>query len=431
MFFLYRSLAWRGLRLVCLPLFLLTAFAGAVQAQQPAPDSGQRIRLFINCRANNCFEAYLKTELSFFQTVRDLAQADVQVLVVGQETAAGGTRYALDFIGQKQFQGMRDTAEVITQAAETDAAMRERLLHTIESGLAPFVVRTPWRHSMHVSYDQREGAALNNVADPWHNWVASISCYGSTEGESNRSVVASDNSVYVSKITPTHKAVLDGWYSYRRTRFTIADETVNVGVSNGGMRGYYAHALNDHWSAGGFVSAWYDQYRNIKAHYRLAGAVEYSVFPYRENVKRQLRIGYQTGMRHYSYYDTTVYNRIAEYRPYQQFVVVAIWAQPWGSVDALFQANALWDNLRQNRLRARLGTEVRLAQGLNLSLYGSGAVVNDQISLSRDEVDAAQLLLRGAQLPTSVLYDLTVGFTYTFGSRNNSIVNPRFNSIDE
>jgi hypothetical protein len=81
-------------------------------------------------------------------------------------------------------------------------------------------------------------------------------------------------------------------------------------------------------------------------------------------------------------------------------------------------------------MTAQLSMSIRLLQGLNLTVGGSGSVVNDQISLSKIVASEEQLLLRGSQLPTSVLYRMNVGFNFTFGSTNNSIVNPRFQQID-
>jgi len=408
---------------VCAILFCRTA-----RAQE---DTAARIRVFFNCRGGDCFEDFLRGELSFFQTVRDLAQADVQVFIVPQETAAGGQRYGLRFIGQKAFAGMQDTASYTTEPQATEASMREGLAQAIGTGLAPFVMRSSWRSAIRVQYPVREGEQLMTAHDPWRAWVFSLGIYGSVDGESNRRALQSDNNLTISKITPTHKTVLDGWYSSSRTTFTYDTTNVKVTVSSGGLRPYYAHALDDHWSVGAFGSVWYDRFRNIRLHYRLAPAVEYNIFPNRENLRRQLRIGYHAGIRRFAYYDTTVYNKLTEWRPYQQLAIFGAAAQPWGSVNGLLQYNAYLDNLRQNRFSANVAMSVRIAQGLAVNFDGSGTIVNDQISLSKQRASEEELLLRGTQLPTSVLYSMGVGLTFTFGSTNNSIVNPRFQRIDD
>ena len=428
------SLKTLALSLLCTVTIVgAAAFSGFSQNSSPvqSADSTARIRLFINCRASDCFEDFFKTELSFFQTVRDQAQADVQVFLIQQETAGGGQRYTLRFIGQQEFVGVEDSSTVITEAAATEADARARLLTAITTGLVPYVMRTSWRDAIRVSFPTRSGDALLAVRDPWRAWVFTLGISGNIDGESNRRSMRTENYGAITKITPTHKTVLNAWYEATRTRITYDTVDVKVTVSSGGIRPYYAHALGDHWSVGILGSVWYDRYRNIRLHYRLAPAVEYNIFPHRENTRRQLRIGYQIGQRRYEYYDTTVYDILGEWRPYQQLAVVAAAAQPWGSLSGLLQYNAFLNNLRQDRYSARLQMSVRLARGVNFTVNGSGSIVNDQISLSKRAASEEQLLLRGQQLPTAVLYAMGVGLNVVFGSTNNSIVNPRFEGIDD
>jgi len=74
---------------------------------------------------------------------------------------------------------------------------------------------------------------------------------------------------------------------------------------------------------------------------------------------------------------------------------------------------------------------LRLFEGFSLNVEGSFSLVNDQISLARRVASEEEFLLRGAQLPTRLLYECRVGLMYTFGSTNNSIVNPRFENMDD
>ncbi len=412
-------------------LFVTVLLGCSAPGRAQSTDSTPRIRIFLNCGLYDCFQDFMRSELSFFHFVRDMAQADVQVFILPQSTAAGGIRYTIRFLGQGALFGeITDSATVTTAQMDTEAQMREALLAAVQAGLAPYVLRTPWRGAVAVRYPVRTGTDLILSRDRWRGWVFSIGLLGSVDGESNRRTSSTENYANVTRITPTHKTVLNAWYEASRTGVTLDSVDVRVSVSNGGVRPYYAHALGPRWSVGILGSAWYDEYRNIRLHYRLAPAVEYNIFPHTENTRRQLRIGYQAGLRRFRYYDTTVYDKLIEYRPYQQLAVVAAFAQPWGSVSGLLQYNAYLDNLRQNRFSATARMSVRVLQGLTVTVDGSGSAVRDQISLSKRTASEDQLLLRGAQLPTSVLYNLSVGLAYTFGSTNNSIVNPRFNDID-
>ena len=108
-----------------------------------------------------------------------------------------------------------------------------------------------------------------------------------------------------------------------------------------------------------------------------------------------------------------------------------MYAQPWGSINGALVARSYLDDFSQHRLTARLALSLRLVEGLRLTLAGSGAYVQDQLSLLKRPPSEEELLLGATQLPTQVLYSTTIGFAYTFGSVNNSIVNVRFAGMEE
>ena len=47
-------------------------------------------KLFLNCPNVNCFDDYVRTELPFFDYVRDRHQCDIEILVTNQSTGASG-----------------------------------------------------------------------------------------------------------------------------------------------------------------------------------------------------------------------------------------------------------------------------------------------------------------------------------------------------
>jgi hypothetical protein len=69
---------------------------------------------------------------------------------------------------------------------------------------------------------------------------------------------------------------------------------------------------------------------------------------------------------------------------------------------------------------------LRIAKGLSLNLYGSYSIIHDQLSLVKGGVTPEEILLQIKQLETQYSYYLSVGFSYTFGSIYNNVVNPRF-----
>src|SRR5687767_13377982 len=84
----------------CLLLALLPCASVA-----QAPDStSPGLRVFLDCQ--QCDEEYLRTEIGFVDYVRDRQAGDVHVLVTTQQTGAGGTEYAMRFVGQGRFAGI-------------------------------------------------------------------------------------------------------------------------------------------------------------------------------------------------------------------------------------------------------------------------------------------------------------------------------------
>jgi hypothetical protein len=73
-------------------------------------------------------------------------------------------------------------------------------------------------------------------------------------------------------------------------------------------------------------------------------------------------------------------------------------------------------------------TNVRIFKGFSVRFNGDIERIRDQIYLAKGEASIDEILLRRRQLATSYSYYLSFGFTYSFGSINNNIVNTRFQS---
>ena len=411
------------LYLLCL-LFCVSQIAFAQEKNE------NRIKIFINCAAEQCFEDYLITELSFFDFVRDRFQADVQILMIAQNNAASGKKYSLKFLGQKKFENQTDSAFFNTKMTDTDEEKRSVLLLAVKKGLLPFVMQTEWRNETEINFPKRSVNDLILPQDKWKNWVFTIGTEGNIEGESNRNALQAASFLSIYKVTPKNKFVCETWYEYSRNRFTLDTVVINVPVKNYGVWGYYARALTERWAIGFFGDAVTEEFTNIALQHRIAPAVEWNLYPIAENTRRQMRFGYQIGYRHQKYFETTVFDKNAETRPMQQFSVVAVYTQTWGTINGVLQARSFLDNVAQNRLSAQLSFSLRVFEGFNLTFEGSGSVINDQISLSKSSASEEEFLLRGRQLPTNFIYQTKFGCTYTFGSVNSSIVNPRFENID-
>ena len=107
--------------------------------------------------------------------------------------------------------------------------------------------------------------------------------------------------------------------------------------------------------------------------------------------------------------------------------------QPWGEAFAAFEASSYLTDFKESlldlyRLEVFGFVQVRLARGLSIFANGGVSRIRDQIFLPKEEATEEDILLGNIRLPTSFEYSLSLGFSYTFGSIYNNIVNPRFGS---
>lgn len=83
------------------------------------------------------------------------------------------------------------------------------------------------------------------------------------------------------------------------------------------------------------------------------------------------------------------------------------------------------DDLSKYKVEFNGDVSIRLFRGLSLSLEGSASRIRNQISLPKRGATSEEVLLRLRRLQSGYEYSFDVGFTYTFGSLFNNIVNPR------
>jgi hypothetical protein len=120
-----------------------------------------------------------------------------------------------------------------------------------------------------------------------------------------------------------------------------------------------------------------------------------------------------------------------EFRPYQRLAVSLDLTQQWGTIYTGVKSTNFIDNFSQYRVTFDTQLSLRLAEGLSIQLYGSAALIQDQISLAKSDLNTTTVLLQGRQLPTSFSYWAYLGINYTFGSIYNSIVNTRLDGTAE
>ena len=185
-------------------------------------------------------------------------------------------------------------------------------------------------------------------------------------------------------------------------------------------------SLGEHWSAA-VRGRWNSTtFLNQDRALRAGAGVEYSVFPYRESSRRELTAQLTLGVANFDYVKTTIFDKTGETVGDAFFITRFNARQPWGSMDTSFESTIYLHDPGRHRLAVDGGLDVRLFKGFSLNVDGSASRIRDQLYLPAGDATDEEILLRRRQLATGYRYQFSVGFSYTFGSIFNNIVNTRF-----
>jgi hypothetical protein len=404
--------------------------AGAQTAtlQDSTPQSsGRAFSIYLDCREFSCEPNYYRREIDFTDHVRERTAADVHVLITREGTGGGGAQYTIAFYGQNLFPGVDDTLELTTRQGSTEEETRRAISHTIKLGLARYLARTPaGANAALVVAPTLRGARDPARRDAWNAWVFRVGTSANTSRERTSSHNNLNSSLNANRVTERWKTNLrlEGYYSDQA--FDIDGERVTSVRRDFGSSALQVRSLNEHWSVGARAGASSSTYLNQRLAASFAPALEYDVYPYEESTRRQLRVQYSAGVRHYVYTDTTVYFKTQETRPTESLNLAFEQKQTWGSIDARVNGYHFLDDLGKSRLTFSGGASVRVIQGLSVNFSGNYSIIHDQLYLPKGDLSREDVLLQQSQLATGYRGYVFAGISYTFGSMYNDVVNPRF-----
>jgi len=412
-------------------ILLLTVFSIPVlaQVQQDTVDVLQRsaLKVFIDC--SGCDQDYFRTELTFVNHVRDRKQAHVHVMITQMYTGSGGTEYTMTFIGQLEFDGVNDTLKYNANKTDTQDMTRKGMLKVLKTGLFRYVIHTPLAEYFSVAYDKPTSGA--KVVDKWDYWVFSFNFNSWLNGESQYKYTSLNGGFAASRVTEDWKFrfSLNSYYDDNKYEFQIDDTTTVVSRSisrSYNFNGSAAKSLSDHWSAGFFTYVYSSTYSNTDISLTVQPGIEYNVFPYSESTRRQLRIGYQVGIKPIRYRDTTIYFKKSETLFTHSLSATLSMQQPWGSTSVTLSGSQYLHDLAKNSFSISTNASIRIFEGLSLTIYGGYSAVHDQLALAKSSLTPEEVYQQRRELEKTYSYWGSFGISYSFGSIFNNIVNARF-----
>jgi hypothetical protein len=409
---------------------LSVAISAYAQERSSQEDSSRNepLRVFIDCAS--CDDNYIRTEVTFVNYVRDRALADVHVLITTQATG-GGTQYTLKFIGLERFKGLENSLTYSASQTSTSDERRRGLVAVLKLGLIRYVADSPIASRLKVTFDAPPNPQQSNVVrDPWNFWVFRVGASGEIEAEEQNDERRLSGSFSANRTTDRWKFDLQGTAGYEREQFELdEDDTFTATSRNGEVVGLLVKSLTAHWSAGATAAVGTSTFENYDLRSRVAPGIEFNVFPYRESTRRILTMFYSVGLRTADYSEETIFGKLSERFLDHQLAASIGLRQPWGTASGALELVHYLNRTDKYRLEGFGEIDVRLFKGFSLELFARGSRRRDHLSLRRGSATLEEILVRQRELATGYEYEIGFGFSYSFGSIFNNVVNPRFRNI--
>ena len=370
-----------------------------------------------------CDLAFLQGEVRFVDWASDRNTADVEVVITSDRTDAGED-FTLTFSGRQDFAGDNDSLHFRAGTAATPEDVNKGLARTLKLGLLRYVGKTEVSRRIAVQF--LDVVKPTSVIDKWKSWVFSLSANSFLNGEQSFRNGMYFGSFSANRVTPDIKIRLSLGAWSMKDHFEYEGEVYDSSSDGQELRGLVVKSLNDHWSVGGYFSAYRSSYDNIKFGLSPAPAVEYDIFPYSESTRRQLRFLYRLNFQTVSYVEKTIYGKTSETLWQQALSISLELKRKWGEVSTTLEGSNYLHDVRKNRVELWSELSVRLFSGLNFNLHGGYSAIHDQLSLPAGGASIEDILLRRKLLEKSYDYHFSVGLSYTFGSTESKVVNPRF-----
>lgn len=378
--------------------------------------------VYIECEAFDL--DLIKKDIAFVQYVEEPQKAHVYIRILSKETDMGDTEYTISFMGQNECEGDNDELTYLADKDKAEDQVRNELVNTLKMGLMRYVGKSPVCEQISIRFkDKVEPTA---VEDKWNFWVFSISTSTWMNGEKLFKGGMYSGSFSANRVTPEMKIQLSLRAHYSKDKFTFDEDVIESTSESLYFSGLIVKSLGEHWSVGAFLSAFSSTYTNVKFSLAPAPAIEYNFFPYSESTRRQLRVLYRLSFNPVRYREETIYQHMHENLWKESLSVTFESKQKWGEMSTSIVGSHYFHDFSKNRIEFWADLSLRLVKGLRFNVDVGYSRIHDQLSLVKGEASLEETLLRIKELETTYSYSISVGLSYTFGSVQSKVVNPRF-----
>ncbi len=369
---------------------------------------------------------YIREKVSYVNHVRNREDADVHMLLTTQRTGGGGSEYTMVFYDLKA-EGVRaDTLIFNTEKNATSDDIRKKMVKYLHMGLLPYMKNDPMMERFKISFEPLKKEKMVEPVDKWNKWVFTTRLSGNFNGQKTYESKRISGSISASRVTEDWKIRLSMRMSENRDRFDYGSMQFKSLEESRSVSGSVIKSLGNHLSAGFWGSVSSSTFSNLNQSFTFTPKVEYNYFPYSESNHRQLRFEYGVGFNDRNYTEETIYFKTQEQLWKQAARMSVSFVQPWGSADANIYGSSYLQDGAKNQVSVFTSLNLRVLKGLSVNFWGSYSRIRDQLNLASGDLPVEDVLLRRKELATQYSYFSGISLSYTFGSKYNNVVNPRF-----
>lgn len=354
--------------------------------------------------------------------------ADVIIAIGEESNSAGGYTYSLFLYGNNEFMNINDTMAIQTEPGISESELRNHILKMLKLGLVKYMIAGDQTDNISVEYSSNRLKPEESITDSWNNWYMKIAGSGQFYGEQSFYRRLLYGAVNATRVTENNKMSLSVSGEYDYSEF-IMDSLSSIIMKKPtySFNSYFANGINEHWTYGAYLKYYHSSYYNWQNIYEIMPAIEFNFFPYDESSSRQLTIMYRPFAGYYRYIEQTIFGKTEEIMTGQKFIIAADYIQKWGNAEISLSYSHQFTDISKYDLYLNSNLDFYILKGLSLSLYTYFLLQRNQFYISAEGASQEEILLEQKKLQTNFEYNISVYITYTFGTKNRSIVNSRFN----
>ena len=337
------------------------------------------------------------------------------------------------FFGQNDYSNLFNRITFLSATTNTPVEIRDQMLANLSTGLLFFSLQR--NKNFDKNFDQnldrksKDSAVVaskpKETKDPWNKWVFNIGANGNLSGEETSEFTNYSFDFSAKQVTEMNKFYIRWSYTNAKSKFTFGETTINSINRLSSLNIGNTFSIAKHWSIGGFLQVGSSDYANLSLYTSFKPAIEYSIFPYEEASKKQITVSYLIGGINNVYNEKTIFNKEEEFLWEHSIKITGNLRQKWGSSYGLVSYSSYLRDKELHALQFLVRSNFRVFQGLSFNITTTYSITNNQINLASGNLTLDELLLKQQQVKSGYVFSVGVGFSYSFGSIYNDIVNPR------